>query len=59
MATEENREPPSEQPPANRNDGLSSQVATHLSGIAFKLALSQDEHKVIQTDRQIDRYIHI
>ena len=46
MATEENREPPSEQPPASRNDGLSSQVADHLSGVAFKLALSEDEHKV-------------
>ena len=46
MATEENREPPSEQPPASRNDGLSCQVADHLSGVAFKLALSEDEHKV-------------
>lgn len=46
MATEENREPPSEQPPAGRNDGLSGQIADHLSGVAFKLALSEDEHKV-------------
>ncbi|KAL8578119.1 hypothetical protein ACOMHN_055439 [Nucella lapillus] len=45
VATEENREPPSEQPPANRNDGLSASVADQLTNVAFKLALSEDEHK--------------
>nr|KAG5694504.1 hypothetical protein BaRGS_014235 [Batillaria attramentaria] len=47
VATEENREPPSEQTPQPRVDGLSGQVAEHLSGIAFKLALSEDEHKAL------------
>ncbi|XP_076445026.1 sperm-associated antigen 17-like isoform X2 [Babylonia areolata] len=49
VATEENREPPSEQPAANRNDGLSSHVADHLSSVAFRLALSEEEHKVLSS----------
>jgi hypothetical protein len=46
VASEENRDPPSEQVPVPRMDGLANQVAEHLSGIAFKLALSEEEHKV-------------
>ncbi|ESO93308.1 hypothetical protein LOTGIDRAFT_232733 [Lottia gigantea] len=45
VATEENKEPPSEQVPPQRSDGLNPQLASYLSSMAFKLALSEDEHK--------------
>ena len=46
VATEENREPPSEQVPARREDGLNTDLASHISSVAFKLALTADEHNV-------------
>ncbi|XP_033741247.1 sperm-associated antigen 17-like isoform X1 [Pecten maximus] len=47
VATEENNDPPSEQLPPKRQDGLNSELATHISGLAFKLALSEDEQKIL------------
>ncbi|KAK3098986.1 hypothetical protein FSP39_024961, partial [Pinctada imbricata] len=46
-ATEENIDPPSEQPPPRRKDGLNSDLASYISSMAFKLALSEDEHSVL------------
>ncbi|XP_041352537.1 sperm-associated antigen 17-like isoform X2 [Gigantopelta aegis] len=46
-ATDEGREPPSEVPPPARTDGLNSELAAHLSNVAFKLALTEEEHKVL------------
>ncbi|XP_021376816.1 sperm-associated antigen 17-like isoform X5 [Mizuhopecten yessoensis] len=47
VATEENIDPPSEQLPPKRQDGLNSELAAHISGLAFKLALSEDEQKIM------------
>jgi len=45
-ATQQNLEPPSEQKPPQRSDGLNVDLAKHLSNLAFKLALTEDEHNV-------------
>ena len=45
-ATEECREPPSEVAPPVRTDGLNNELAAHLSSVAFKLALTEEEHTV-------------
>lgn len=45
-ATQQNLEPPSEQQPPRRGDGLNNDLAKHLSSLAFKLALTEDEHSV-------------
>lgn len=45
-ATQHNIEPPSEQQPPRREDGLNIDLASHLSSLAFKLALTEDEHNV-------------
>ncbi|XP_067675915.1 sperm-associated antigen 17-like [Haliotis asinina] len=44
-ASEQSKDPPSEQPPPARTDGLNNVLASHLSDVAFKLALSEGEHK--------------
>lgn len=46
VATEESKEPPSEQVPPRRKDGLNSELAKYISGMAFKLALTEEEHNV-------------
>ena len=46
VATKEEIEPPSEQQPAKRSDGINHDLANHLSHVAFKLALTEDEHNV-------------
>ena len=45
-ATEECIPPPSERPKPKREDGLDHDLAAHISGIAFKLALSPEEKEV-------------
>lgn len=45
-ATQNSLEPPSEQQPPRRSDGLNNDLANHLSSLAFKLALTEDEHSV-------------
>ena len=47
VATEEDREPPSETPRAPRSDGLDDELAKHIGSLAFKLALSKEEQQVI------------
>ncbi|XP_046333573.2 sperm-associated antigen 17-like isoform X4 [Haliotis rufescens] len=44
-ASEQSKDPPSEQPPPTRTDGLNNLLASHLTDVAFKLALSESEHK--------------
>ena len=39
-------DPPSEQQPEKRQDGISHDLANHLSQVAFKLALTEEEHNV-------------
>lgn len=46
VATTDNVEPPSERAPPQRQDGLNTELASHISGLAFKLALNEDEQKV-------------
>ena len=45
-ATQQNIDPPSEQQPPRRDDGLNNELANHLSSLAFKLALTEEEHIV-------------
>ncbi|XP_056016112.1 sperm-associated antigen 17-like isoform X11 [Ostrea edulis] len=47
VATEEGRDPPSEQLPPRRADGLNSNLVSHISSMAFKLALSEEEHSML------------
>ncbi|CAG2231565.1 unnamed protein product [Mytilus edulis] len=47
VATEESKEPPSEQVPPRRKDGLNSELAKYISGMAFKLALTEEEHNIL------------
>ncbi|XP_052284814.1 sperm-associated antigen 17-like isoform X3 [Dreissena polymorpha] len=46
-ATQQNIEPPSEQKPPRRSDGLNTNLANHLSSLAFKLALTEEEHNAL------------
>ncbi|GFO01703.1 sperm-associated antigen 17 [Plakobranchus ocellatus] len=46
-ATEEGKEPPSEQAPPSRPDGLNFHLASYLTSVAFKLGLSESEHQVL------------
>ena len=39
-------DPPSEQQPEKRQDGINHDLANHLSQVAFKLALTEEEHNV-------------
>lgn len=48
-ATEEGKDPPSEQLPPRRADGINTNLVSHISNMAFKLALSEDEHSVCTT----------
>ncbi|XP_050391323.1 sperm-associated antigen 17 isoform X2 [Patella vulgata] len=48
VAVEENKNPPSELRPSPRSDGLNNELASYLSSMAFKLALSEDEHKMLE-----------
>lgn len=45
-ATQQNIEPPGEQKPPRRPDVLNTDLANHLSSLAFKLALTEEEHNV-------------
>ena len=54
-ATQENRDPPSEQQPARRSDGVNNELANHLSTLAFKLALTEEEHNVSVKERNFER----
>ncbi|KAL3882261.1 hypothetical protein ACJMK2_028623 [Sinanodonta woodiana] len=47
VATEEGLIPPSEQQPPKRMDKLHNDLAFHLSGVAFKLALTEEEHGML------------
>lgn len=46
-ANEEGREPPSEQAPPTRPDGLNFHLASYLTEVAFKLGLSENEHQML------------
>lgn len=46
VASEENRDPPSEQSLPRRPDGLNSELANHLSNITLRLAFTEQERKV-------------
>ena len=46
-ATEENKVPPSETPRPARSDGLEGVLATHISQMAFKLALTEAEMQAL------------
>lgn len=46
VATEEDKTPPSAAKPPPRTDGLNDSLASHISSVAFKLALSEEEHNV-------------
>ena len=46
VATAEDREPPSETPRPPRADGVEDTLFSHISGIAYKLALSEEERQV-------------
>ncbi|XP_052809835.1 sperm-associated antigen 17-like isoform X5 [Mya arenaria] len=48
-ATQQNIDPPSEQKPPQRADGLNSDLAKHLSSLAFKLALTEEEHVALSS----------
>ncbi|XP_078322362.1 sperm-associated antigen 17-like isoform X1 [Crassostrea virginica] len=47
VATDEGRDPPSEQLPPRRADGINSSLVSHISKMAFKLALSEEEHSML------------
>lgn len=47
LATEENLEPPSETPRPRRQDGLDDTLAKHISHMAYKLALTQEEQALL------------
>ncbi|XP_061176448.1 sperm-associated antigen 17-like isoform X2 [Saccostrea echinata] len=47
VATDEGSDPPSEQLPPKRADGLNSNLVSHISSMAFKLALSEEEHNML------------
>lgn len=47
VATKEEIDPPSEQQPARRADGINHELANHLSTVAFKLALTEEEHNAL------------
>ncbi|XP_074656457.1 sperm-associated antigen 17-like [Tubulanus polymorphus] len=49
-ATAEDKLLPSETIPAVQPDGLSQELATHLSSMAFKLGLSEDERKLLEAE---------
>ena len=46
VATEEGLDPPSEVPRPKREDGLDETLAKHISSLAYKLALSEEEQSV-------------
>ncbi|RUS91851.1 hypothetical protein EGW08_000422 [Elysia chlorotica] len=46
-ANEEGREPPSEQAPPIRPDGVNFHLASYLTGVAFKLGLTESEHQML------------
>ena len=46
VASEEEREPPSEVQKPPRADGLADNLAEHVSNLAFQLALSNEERQV-------------
>ncbi|KAL4233858.1 Sperm-associated antigen 17 [Mactra antiquata] len=48
-ATQQNIDPPSEQQPPRRSDGLNHELANHLSSLAFKLALTEGEHMALSS----------
>ncbi|CAH1799483.1 unnamed protein product [Owenia fusiformis] len=50
QATEDGKLPPSEQSKPPRTDGLDPTLASHISGMAFKLALTQDEQMKLASD---------
>ena len=46
VATEEGRDPPSETLKPRREDGLDDNLAAHISALAYKLGLSDEERDV-------------
>ena len=46
VATEEDKDPPSEVPIPPRADGLDEDLARHISAMAYKLALTEEEQQV-------------
>lgn len=46
IATEESKVLPEEVPKQPRTDGLSEELATHISGLAFSLGLTEEEQDV-------------
>ena len=46
MAWEEDKELPSEAQKPARTDGLSDELAAHISGLAFSLGLTEEEQDV-------------
>ena len=46
VATEEDKDPPSEVPIPPRADGLDEDLARHVSAMAYKLALTEEEQQV-------------
>lgn len=46
VATEEDKDPPSEVPVPQRADGLDEELARHISTMAYKLALTDEEQQV-------------
>lgn len=58
-ATEEGKDPPSEQLPPRRADGINTNLVSHISNMAFKLALSEDEHSVCTTLSTILGLLHL
>ena len=46
VATDQGLDPPSEVPRPKREDGLEESLAKHISALAYKLALTDDEQNV-------------
>ena len=59
VATKEEIDPPSEQQPPKRSDGLNPDLANHLSKVAFRLALTEEEHSVRFRSKKTTNVLHL